>query len=554
MGFFSDDEHGGVNFVDEGSEAMSNADDCEDQNAVVGQAVPTTGNAFDFVDMSQLTTPPALLAFAEGCCEEYKLSPTLKDDVMRTAALPGTTYMSIRLYARIMAMGQEVTKTRVEEFLKSNTFKETIKRRIQGGLLDPNIPYYVRGCTARFVRHMRENPSAYEIPQVVQEGLMTTKKFSSAVGEILSSFRGELRRKIFGSIEDKTDIASTGEKLAIQGYQLSEDHLKKFALLRHISQDYIEAETEAQAKRAMEKVRNRGKGKKAKVDGGPQKALAFWSYVDTQMSRFHKFPPPKRNEVLKHMLRQDRKKYPDRTKQTRWFPPGDQLIVSRWQADASYAVQVMAGYTLTAAQEGREGQLSGPGAGEDGDHENPPAEDEEDGTNGGDEGDSNQADGTGTNDDEDDPPFESDDAIQPPEEDQTMDDTGAAPTLDNSGGLEGLNSSRSNNGPPGNHTPQRQGQRGPGDSVGPIRGTPGLQGDRVGTLAQSSRASPFPSSSRTSTPQPSRALASGAPKNTGSGGPNTRSKTGTGAGAERLPVIHSYNPTGSETAAASVGI
>jgi hypothetical protein len=59
--------------------------------------------------------------------------------------------MTVRLYARIMAMGQDVIKNQCDDFLKSNTFKENIKRRIQGGLLDPNIPYYVRGCTARFV-------------------------------------------------------------------------------------------------------------------------------------------------------------------------------------------------------------------------------------------------------------------------------------------------------------------------------------------------------------------------------------------------------------------
>ncbi|KAJ1311132.1 hypothetical protein OPQ81_009633 [Rhizoctonia solani] len=128
-------------------------------------------------------------------------------------------------------MGQDATKTQVEDFFKSNTFKENIKWQIQGGLLGPNIPYYVRGCTAQFVWHMRENPSAYEIPQVVQEGVMTTKRFSLAVSEILSRFCGELCQKIFGSIEDKTDIVSTGKKLAIQGFQLSKDHLKQYALL-----------------------------------------------------------------------------------------------------------------------------------------------------------------------------------------------------------------------------------------------------------------------------------------------------------------------------------
>ena len=85
---------------------------------------------------------------------------------------------------------------------------------------------------------------------------------------------------------------------------------------------------------------------------------------------------------MKHILRKDRKKYPDPTGQTRWFPPSDQLVTMAWQADASFAVQVMAGYTLTAAQEGQEVLLVDPGAA-DGDEgmtnqEGPPKDEEDD--------------------------------------------------------------------------------------------------------------------------------------------------------------------------------
>ncbi|KAG8740210.1 hypothetical protein FRC11_000350, partial [Ceratobasidium sp. 423] len=293
MGYFDDLEHNELRLEEDSD--TSSIDEREAPICSTGQAPLTTGCAFDAVDFSGLTPSAALLAFTEACCEEFKLPVRAKEDVMRTATLPGSTYASIRMYARMMEMGLDVSRTQVDEFLKSNTFKETIKRRIQGGLLDPNIHYYVYGCTARFVRHMRANPAAYEIPLVVQEGLMNSKKFSSAVGEILSSFRGELRRKIFGSIEDKTDIATTGEKLAIQGYLLSEDHLKQFALLRRLSEDYNEAEAQAQAKKARENVANAKKrGRRIKIDGGPQKALAFWTYIDSQMFRYRKFSAAER--------------------------------------------------------------------------------------------------------------------------------------------------------------------------------------------------------------------------------------------------------------------
>ncbi|CUA75716.1 Dynein heavy chain, cytoplasmic [Rhizoctonia solani] len=543
----SDEDRGEHLQFEEGSETSSNVDEHEDQPGPAGQAAPITGSAFDHIDLSRVAAAPALLVFAEGCCEEYRLPAIAKEDVMRTASLPGANFMTMRLYALMKSMGQDATKTQVDDFLKSNTFKENIKRRIQGGLLDPNIPYYVCGSTARFVRHMRENPASYEIPQVVQEGLMTTKKFSSAVGEILSGFRGELRRKIFGSIEDKTDIASTSEKLAIQGFQISEDHLKRFALLRQLSEDYIKAEAQAQAKKAAENAQAgaRARAKKTQAEKTPQKALAFWTYIDSQMNRFFKYPAARRSEILKQILRKDRNKYPDHTGQARWYPPASKLVVSQWQADASYAIQAMAVYTLTAAQEGQEAPLSesgAPGEGEGpGNGETPP--EEEEGTLGGDEDDQDAQDGAGTNGDQEDFATLSGDEStrQRPENRHTSDSPRGGPT-----DPRVTNNSASNHGTPGNNSPRRSTQRSPSDSVGPIRGTPGPQDTRVTTLAQTSRGSPFPPSSRTATLRTPRALTSGTP-NVTSGGRVTRS------GAQRLPVAEPYNPVDSETAAASVG-
>ncbi|KAG8705907.1 hypothetical protein FRC11_008692, partial [Ceratobasidium sp. 423] len=531
MGIFSDDERGDLEFK-EGSETSSNIDGHEAQ---AGLAVPTAGSAFDQIDMSGIAASAALLAFAEGCCKEFRLSDMVREDVMHTAELPNN-FLMVCLYAHAMAMGQDATKTQVNDFFRSNTFKEHIKRRIQGGLLDPNIPYYVHGCTARFVWHMRENPTLYDIPQVVQERLLTTKKFSSAIGEILSGFCGEICHKIFGSIEDKTDIASTSEKLVIQGFQLSEDHLKHFALLRQLFEDYIKAETEAQAKKALQnasaQTRNHGKGKKKKLDGVPQKAQALWTYIDTQMNRFWKLPKAKCTKLLKSILQQDRKKYPDPTGQARWFPPSNRLIVSPWQADASLAIQVMAGYTLTAAQEGQEVLPTGTGATDEDEgaanREGPP-EEEEDGAMGGDEGKG-----------EDDDDWVRATLHQQPEEHHTPEGAKTAPTCHSSPSMGNINSSLPNNGTPGNPTQLGpQPQQGPPNSVGPVRGTPGPQpqGGHVATLAQTSRGSLFPSSSHTS-------------KSSG-GGPQNRSRMGTNPGAQHPLVVEAYNPVGSETAAAS---
>ncbi|KAG8704207.1 hypothetical protein FRC11_010101 [Ceratobasidium sp. 423] len=309
-----DEDRGEHLNMEEDSETLSNIDKHEGQSGLVGQAPPTTGSAFDHIDLSHITpfVAPTLLAFAEGCCKEYRLSALVKEDVMRTTS-------------------------------------------------------------------------------------------------------------------DKSNIASTGEKLAIQGYQISEDHLKQFALLRQLSEDYIKAEAEAQAKKVMEnaQARNCGRGKKKKVDGGPQKALTFWTYIDGQMNRFHKYPPAKCSKILKEILHKDRKKYPNHTGQACWFPPSNQLIVS---------------YTLTAVQEGQEAPLIDSGAQDENkgpaNRADPP--EEEDGNFGGDEDDRNTEDGTSTNadfQDLEDPPTLSDDEMahtlthQCSEERCTSDNAKTAPAL-----------------------------------------------------------------------------------------------------------------------------
>jgi hypothetical protein len=55
------------------------------------------------------------------------------------------------MYTRMSAVSQQVQQSTVASFLESADFKEHITRRLQAGLLDPNIPHYVQGTTARFV-------------------------------------------------------------------------------------------------------------------------------------------------------------------------------------------------------------------------------------------------------------------------------------------------------------------------------------------------------------------------------------------------------------------
>lgn len=49
------------------------------------------------------------------------------------------------------AVGQQMRKSTAAAFLDSADFKEHITRRLQAGILDPNIPHYVLNTTSRFV-------------------------------------------------------------------------------------------------------------------------------------------------------------------------------------------------------------------------------------------------------------------------------------------------------------------------------------------------------------------------------------------------------------------
>jgi hypothetical protein len=85
----------------------------------------------------------------------------------------------------------------------------------------------------------------------VQAQFMHSKTFSSAVGKVLSTFRGEMQRKvgfftqllaslpellliflqIQRSIIDKEDVATLASRLAVHGFRVGNDHILRIAFL-----------------------------------------------------------------------------------------------------------------------------------------------------------------------------------------------------------------------------------------------------------------------------------------------------------------------------------
>ncbi|KAF8601805.1 hypothetical protein BDV93DRAFT_228042 [Ceratobasidium sp. AG-I] len=475
---------------------------------------------------SEITT------FANLCCEEFGLNDSLKSDVLQCSKL-SPPFMMVRLYARLLSFGQDVKQSTVGSFLDSAVYKEHITRRLQCGLLDPNILYYVQGTTSRFVKHMIKNPASYQIPEAVQAHFMHSKEFSKAIGETLSSFRGEMKRKIDKSLEERQDIYSLCQKLAIRGFQLSEDHARRISLVRMYLFDYNKI-----------------------IWSSSKTRKTFWDWFDDKLTKFRKQTEDEQEESLDKNIRRDKRRYPVPPNNQQSFPA--MVHAPEWQTHVSIATMAMCDYHSDPNQlpdpgddhEQSEHEPTNPTHGdEDIDGQNREHEDEhhnEHEPQGGNR-DGNAANGQSIN------PANSLDhgpnrALLPGAHYMELDGGRINPP----GNLAGSSSARTlQSESNGRCTPGAGHRRGVDPGVGPLRGSPA-----------GSRPSPLPSRSVTPTGQPStragrasrRTLGRAAvAESTGSGSssgfntPIASQSLGLTFGDER------YDPNLSETAMATVG-
>ncbi|GAB1527464.1 hypothetical protein RhiTH_010639 [Rhizoctonia solani] len=266
-------------------------------------------NVFELVGNSQVTLSSNLMLFADGCCEEFGLADALKEDVLQTAKLP-PQFLLTCLYARTVAFGKHVQNTKVDSFLTSREFKETVTRRLQAGLLDPYITRYVDGTTARFVRHIIENPASYEIPMAVQAQFMHSKLFSSAIQR---------------SVIEGEDIVTLSSKLAIHGFQMGKDHILRIAFLRDY---YIDFTTKNNAKTAQLSNDNKTETK-------------FWSFVDAKLEKLMRKSLNDRLQSLDCTLAKDKRRF---TAPKAGAPAILSKSMPEWQASVSHAISTMTAY------------------------------------------------------------------------------------------------------------------------------------------------------------------------------------------------------------------
>ncbi|KAG8759811.1 hypothetical protein FRC11_001358 [Ceratobasidium sp. 423] len=269
--------------------------------------------------------------YAALCCEEFGLTDLDKDDVLRVSQM-NAQLIAIRQYTRVVALTQNITQSLTESFLLSTEFKDHVTRRIQATFLDPTIPTYVRGSTARLIQHMQENAASWRIPRVVQAHFVNSRAFRKAVAAVASNFRGDMRRKLKKSMVDNLDIGALANKLCVKGYQPSNEHWRRYALLRCYMADW----------------------EKLPCQAGRGRAISFWAYIDTKLDklRINCTKPTAAataaaiKNLLKTNLKNDQKKYTGPTSGRTKLPVRPQI--PEWQRDHGKAVADMLEYTIEA--------------------------------------------------------------------------------------------------------------------------------------------------------------------------------------------------------------
>ncbi|KAG9079431.1 hypothetical protein FRC06_007730, partial [Ceratobasidium sp. 370] len=251
-----------------------------------------------------------IVAFANACCEEFGLPDMLKNDALKCAQLP-LQHLLIRTYTRVLSFGQHVKHSNVSAFLMSTEFKEHITRRLQCSILDPNLLFYVKGTTARFVKHMIANPGLYQISPAVQEHFMHSREYSAAVGDVFSNYRSELKRKTEKGSDEGLDIYSLCPTLVMRGFQLTDDHALRISFMRMYLDQY-------------NMIVWAPKDKKKKT---------FWEWLDDKLAALYQLPEEAQVQKLQKNLRKDLKRYPIPARGMSMFPPVAHF--PDWQADVS---------------------------------------------------------------------------------------------------------------------------------------------------------------------------------------------------------------------------
>ncbi|KAJ7802029.1 hypothetical protein B0H14DRAFT_3782021 [Mycena olivaceomarginata] len=132
--------------------------------------------------------------------------------------------MIVTLAAVLGQQEDETSEARLSKYLVSSEFKENVISRIRGVLLDPKLPSYKLGFLDRLMRHIRLNPTVYQIPLEFR-ATITSKAFNSAVSKAAVGGRSEMKRKMIALWSSKANIYDVLKALACKSSQEMTDEI-----------------------------------------------------------------------------------------------------------------------------------------------------------------------------------------------------------------------------------------------------------------------------------------------------------------------------------------
>ncbi|KAJ7798135.1 hypothetical protein B0H14DRAFT_3492887 [Mycena olivaceomarginata] len=268
-------------------------------------------------------SPPTkvrLRTYADGVAADYAVPESTRQEFIDASTLSTHKLMIVTLAAVLGQQEDETSEARLNKYLVSSEFKENVISRIRGVLLDPKIPSYKLGFLDRLMRHIRLNPTVYQIPLEFRAAI-TSKAFNSAVSKAAVGGRSEMKRKMITLWSSKANIYDVLKALACKSSQEMTDEIwGRVAWLQMKLVDYS-------------------------AGGQPEKE--FWDKIDEMLAEQREkaltIPLEERaaftsfefSEALKYHLSVCRPK--SKKKSSHQLP--------KWQVDISRAVEEMESYT-----------------------------------------------------------------------------------------------------------------------------------------------------------------------------------------------------------------
>ncbi|KAG9092787.1 hypothetical protein FRC06_011799 [Ceratobasidium sp. 370] len=219
------------------------------------------------------------LEFANKLCDQVGVTPLQRSQVAAHSQL-STHDLILTIFTQGLAVKTVAGDSL--DFSKTKAFKDFITPRLHATLLDANLDAYVVGATERFVKHIRLNFQIYHLERSDLAEFAFNKSCSTAVSGLFTTYRSDIKKKFFESLDSQVDIGTLAESFNMENYQMTMEHWGRYAVIRSYVSEYQ-------------------KEKKSDV-----KVASFWGYIDAKLARVRqgllKYPEPERAGRLKKRI------------------------------------------------------------------------------------------------------------------------------------------------------------------------------------------------------------------------------------------------------------